>query len=141
MVAIMTFLTTHWVLSSLFLVFLLAYFIIEWRMRFAGPSRLSPQEAVALINQKQPLVFDLREKSKFDQGHLISARHCAAGDLADTLTKLKTPHEQPILLVCQLGQVSLASGTALKKSGFTHVYQLAGGVQAWTGADLPLHKS
>jgi rhodanese-related sulfurtransferase len=139
--AIMTFLATHWVLSSLFIVFLLAYILFEVRQRYLGPKRLSPQEVVLLINQKQASMFDLRDKSKFDQGHIIGARHCAPADLSDTVTRLKVKHEQPILLICQMGQTSAGCGTALKKAGFTEVNLLAGGMQAWISADLPLHKS
>ena len=139
--SIITFLYAHWVLSSLFVVFFLAYIAFEMRVRFLGPKRLSPQEAVALLNQKDPILLDLRDKSKFDQGHIIKARQCAAGDLQPTLEKLKVSKEQPIILVCQLGQTTSATGTKLKKLGFTAVYQLSGGMQAWTTAELPVEKS
>ena len=139
--SIITFLYAHWVLSSLFVLFFLAYIAFEMRVRFLGPQRLSPQEAVVFLNQKSPILLDLRDKSKFDQGHIIKARQCVVADLQPTLEKLKVSKEQPILLVCQLGQTTLSAGTQLKKLGFTEVYQLAGGMQAWTTAELPVEKS
>lgn len=138
--SIITFLYAHWVLSSLFVIFFLAYILFEMRVRYMGPKRLNPQEAVVFLNQKSPILLDLREKSKFDQGHIITARQCALADLESTLEKLKVSKEQPILLVCQLGQATLSAGAQLKKLGFTEVYQLAGGMQAWTAAELPVTK-
>lgn len=139
--SIITFLYAHWVLSSLFLLFFLAYIVFEMRLSYIGPKRLSPQEAVILMNQQSPILLDLREKSKFDQGHIINARQCGVSDLQQTLEKLKVSPEQPILLVCQLGQTTTNAGLQLKKLGFTNVSQLAGGMQAWLAAELPVEKA
>ncbi len=138
--SLVNFLLSHWMLSSLFIVFLLGYIAFEWRLRYVGPKRLTPQAAVALINQQQPLLLDLREKSKYDQGHILDARQCAQTELEATLKNLKVSADKPILLVCQQGQAASVAGTQLKKLGFTEVYQLAGGIQAWMTAELPLHK-
>ncbi|MFI4957231.1 MAG: rhodanese-like domain-containing protein [Gammaproteobacteria bacterium] len=139
--SIIMFLYAHWVLSSLFVVFLLGYIAFEMRVRYMGPKRLAPQEAVVFLNQKSPILLDLRDKSKFDQGHIIKARQCAVADLQQTLEKLKVSKEQPIILVCQLGQTTMSAGAKLKQLGFTEVYQLAGGMQAWTTAELPVEKA
>lgn len=139
--SIITFLYSHWVLSALFMLSFVLYLLVEMRARFTGPKRLSPQEAVTLMNQRDPLIFDLRDKSKFDQGHIIHARQCGPSDLPQVLEKLNIPLDRPILLVCQLGQTTARCGTSLQKLGYTQVCQLSGGMQAWTGAELPIQRT
>ena len=46
--------------------------------------------------------------------------------------------DQPIVLYCQTGRMSAIAAETLVKAGYTDVWDLAGGMEAWTAAGLPL---
>ena len=46
---------------------------------------------------------------------------------------------QPLILVCPRGLQSSALANQLKKQGYL-VHVLAGGIEAWQNAELPLNK-
>lgn len=136
----LNFIQNHWALAGAFVAFVLAYGLFELRVNLTGPKRLSPPLATQFMNQKSPSIFDLRDKTKFQAGHILNARQVSQSEVENTLKHLKKSHESPILLVCQTGQQSVVVGARLKKQGFTEVACLAGGMNAWQAADLPLAK-
>jgi rhodanese-related sulfurtransferase len=46
--------------------------------------------------------------------------------------------EKPVVIVCRAGATSGQAARRLVLSGFKRVGVLAGGMQAWTAADLPV---
>jgi rhodanese-related sulfurtransferase len=46
----------------------------------------------------------------------------------------------PVAVVCRTGQSSSEAAKRLHKAGFTRVYWLNDGLNAWVQADLPLTK-
>jgi rhodanese-related sulfurtransferase len=137
---ILAFLQQHWVLVALLLTFSVAFALFELRMHLLGPKRLSPVLATQFMNRQEPLILDIRDKSKFQQGHLLNAHSVLQSEAENYIKTLKKPMNAPILLVCQTGQQSAVLGSRLKKQGFTEVACLAGGVNAWQSAELPLEK-
>ena len=61
----------------------------------------------------------------FNSGRLLSA---VAGFQKDT----------PVMLYCASGGRSSKAATQLKEEGFTKVYDLDGGINAWKAAGLPI---
>jgi len=47
----------------------------------------------------------------------------------------------PLLFVCASGRRSLRAATAVAARGFTDVRSMAGGMQAWVAAGLPVSKA
>jgi len=137
---ILTFAQNHWMLVALLLTFIAAYALFELRQHLLGPKRLTPSLATQLINRQDPLIFDLRDKAKFESGHIINAQCVPQAEALATLEKLKKPFTAPILLICQTGQHSAVLGARLKKQGFTEVMSLSGGMNAWQNAELPVEK-
>jgi rhodanese-related sulfurtransferase len=137
---VLTFAQNHWMLVALLLTFIVAYALFEIRQHWLGPKRLAPSLATQFINRQSPLIFDLRDKSKFDAGHIINAQSVPQAEAQATLEKLKKPFSTPILLICQTGQHSAVLGARLKKQGFTEVMSLGGGMNAWQHAELPVEK-
>lgn len=136
----LTFIQNHWVLVTLLVIFILAFVLFELWQRFLGPKRLPPVMATQFMNRQNPVILDIRDKSKYDTGHIINAQFVAQSEVENTLKKLKKPLDAPILVVCQTGQHSAILGARLKKQGFTEVVCLAGGMNAWLSADLPTEK-
>ena len=62
------------------------------------------------------------------------------GKLTERIGEMERYREQPVVVMCSRGQRSAAACVMLKKEGFAKAYNLAGGIQAWKKAGLPLEK-
>jgi len=120
---------------------LVVLLLLFWRERVTGAFRVDPTSATRLINKEKALVLDLRDNNAFGQGHIVGAKNIPHTRLAQDVQELAKYKEKPIILVCEMGRLSPASGALLHKQGFTQVYMLSGGVQAWRSAGLPLTKN
>ncbi len=101
-------------------------------------SALSPAQATLLINREDAIVLDIRETSEFNTGHIIGARHITLGQLDSRLSEIEKFKAKPIIVCCARGQRSAGACVQLKKAGFERAYNLAGGLDAWLGASLPV---
>lgn len=113
--------------------------MLMWPMLRRG-SEVTPNEAVMLINHAHALVLDVREDAEFAQGHIADARHIPLGQLASRLNELEKWKDKPVVVNCQGGVRSSKACGVLRKSGFTQVSNLAGGIAAWQTAKLPIMK-
>jgi rhodanese-related sulfurtransferase len=111
--------------------------ITELRRKAAGVTSVDPSDAVRLINN-DATVIDVRSSENFTQGHIVSARSIPMDELDVKLEKLGALKNKPVLAVCQAGMSSKKALEALKKSGFENVYDLKGGMNAWSQAGLPV---
>ena len=128
----------HWMLVLLFIVILGAILWLETQGKVSGMARVSPQEAINLINRESGVVYDIRDKSLFNQGHIAHAKNLTSSELeSKDLSKYK---DTPLIIVCNTGVNAPKLGTKLKKQGLTRLYFMQGGVNAWTAANFPLVK-
>ncbi|WP_246628572.1 rhodanese-like domain-containing protein [Methylomagnum ishizawai] len=98
---------------------------------------VSPIEAVALMNDDNTLVLDVREPNEFDQGHIEGARNVPLAKLESALEL--EPHKQsPVIVTCQSGTRSQPACKQLLAQGFTQVFELSGGMLAWEDQKLPV---
>lgn len=129
--------------SSLVLAFVVILGMLIWTL-WQGASRglkkLSPMDATQLINREDAVVLDVRSDGEFNQGHIVNAVNIPQKSLDEQLAKLEKYRDRPIITACRNGQVAVGVGNRLRKSGFEQVYNLAGGLMAWEGANLPLVK-
>ena len=112
-----------------------------WPM-FARPSgnSVNPGEATLLINREDAIVVDVREADEFAAGHLPDARNIPGGKLAERISEIEKYKDKPIIVCCATGMRSNKACGELKKSGFSRINNLAGGVDAWVGAGYPIKK-
>ena len=103
-----------------------------------GEKRLSPQEAVRLINDRQALVLDVRAPGDFKKGHILNAINVPQPRLAERLGEFGKDTARPIVVYCALGGVAAQATHQLKKAGYTEVYPIRGGLNGWLGASLPV---
>ena len=110
--------------------------------KLAGGSAaaLGTLEATRLMNQPQTLVLDIRDDKDFAAGHLPRARHIPLGDLEKRSGEIQKFKDKPVLVTCRNGNRSASAARALKKLGFSNVFQLKGGLQAWEQASLPVER-
>lgn len=103
-----------------------------------GGQKLSANEAVRLINDRDPLIVDIRPLSDFKRGHLLNAFHAPWTKFDDYLGQIAKDKARPVLVYCALGTSSSAATDKLRKSGFSEVYGLRGGINGWQMANLPV---
>jgi rhodanese-related sulfurtransferase/thiol-disulfide isomerase/thioredoxin len=103
---------------------------------------LIPQGAQELItngvNGTRPTVLDARTPAEYAAGHLDGAANLdsAATDLDARLAQL--PKDAPYIVYCHTGRRSAVLTAHMHDLGFKHVYDVQGGLQAWTQAGLPI---
>ncbi len=101
---------------------------------------LGPQDFQNKLNElNDEILIDLRTHAELHQiGPLAGASNLDfnAGRFERVLPQLNK--QQPIMLYCASGGRSGEAAKMLKEQGFTKVYDLDGGVQAWKSAGLPV---
>jgi rhodanese-related sulfurtransferase len=113
--------------------------MLIWPMLRRG-SEVTPNEAVMLINHSNALVLDVREDAEFASGHISAARHIPLAQLATRISELQKWKDKPVVVNCQSGMRSAKACNVLRKNGFTHIKNLAGGIAAWQSAKLPVSR-
>jgi rhodanese-related sulfurtransferase len=131
------FLTQQWPLAGALAVVLFMLFRHEGKK--SGPS-LSPQQAIKMVNSNEGVFLDLRDGKDYQAGHIVEALHIPATKLESRMEELETYKQQPIILVCKMGQQASAAGKQLKANGYEQVYKMKGGMMEWTNLQLPTVK-
>jgi rhodanese-related sulfurtransferase len=103
-----------------------------------GGKGISVMEATLLINREEALVLDVRETNEWSSGHIPNARHIALGQLEKHISELEKFKGRPVIVCCASGNRSSSACGSLKRAGFERVFNLSGGLGAWTGAGLPV---
>jgi rhodanese-related sulfurtransferase len=130
----------HFLLVAAFIVIALALIGLEVSRRFRGFRELTPAALVQMINRGSPLVIDLSAIASFEKGHIPNSRHVAPSQFDPENKDLAKAKTLPVVTVCRNGVDSGKAARRLVKAGFTDVYTLGGGINAWKQADLPLAK-
>jgi hydroxyacylglutathione hydrolase len=79
-------------------------------------------------------VIDVRGPAEWRQGHVAVAVNLPLSELAFRIGEL---NGEPLALVCGSGYRSTVAASVLERSGFRRLYNVAGGMNAWTEAGLP----
>lgn len=103
-----------------------------------GAGGISVAEATLLINREDALVLDVRETHEWSAGHIPNARHVALGHLDKHISEIEKFKERPVIVCCASGNRSSSACNTLRKAGFPRVFNLNGGIGAWTEAGLPV---
>jgi rhodanese-related sulfurtransferase len=82
----------------------------------------------------------VREEDEYKAGHVLNSTLIPLGKLKQRIGELEKFRDRPVVVVCRSGNRSATACATLGKQGFTQAYNLAGGVNAWQKAKLPLEK-
>jgi rhodanese-related sulfurtransferase len=110
------------------------------RLTGGSGGEIGTLEATRLMNQGPSLVLDVRDDKDFAAGHLPRARHIPFKDLSGRLGEIGKFKDKPVIVTDKGGPLAGAACRFLRKSGFTNVFQLKGGLGAWQQASLPVEK-
>lgn len=85
--------------------------------------------AAELTRRDDVLRFDVRDAASFAEGHITGAQHLTQRNLSELITA--TNRRAPILIYCYHGNASQDYAQTFSDFGFTEVYSLDGGYEAW----------
>ena len=100
--------------------------------------KLAPTDAVRLINDREPVIVDVRPVADFKKGRISGAVNLPMSRIAEAEKSIGKNKSRPVLLYCALGTSASAMREKLLKMGYEDVYALRGGLSAWQGASLPV---
>jgi len=97
-------------------------------------SDLSPSDFAAAAKLPSTVLLDVRTPAEFSAGHIAGAVNVdvQSSTFAKTLATLSKSKSYAIY--CHSGNRSKAAMTAMQQSGFSHLFDLAGGISAWQSA-------
>jgi sulfur-carrier protein adenylyltransferase/sulfurtransferase len=75
-------------------------------------------------------LIDVREPFEFEIARIDGAKLIPLGEIGERAEELQ--HEQPIVVHCHSGRRSAQAVRLLQQRGFTNVYNLEGGIDAWS---------
>lgn len=105
--------------------------------RMAGFKGVNTDEAVRLFND-DAYMLDVRTAGEYKEGYIGNATNISVTELGSKLGHLPADKETPILVYCLSGARSSRAAAMVAKDGYTNVYNLAGGLNAWKSAGLPV---
>ena len=121
-----------WVINGILLVIVLAMVFNELYLKIMvkrSAKMLTEEEFKETMRKAQ--VIDVREKDRFDAGHILGARSMPYSMLKTTIGSLRK--DQPVYLYDQKKALSIRAANLLRKNGYTDIYILKGGYDGWTG--------
>jgi rhodanese-related sulfurtransferase len=86
--------------------------------------------------EEPPFILDTRQPDEFAGGYIEGAVNVPLRELGVAFDVL--PTDEAIVVVCGSGHRSTIGMAALQMAGFSDVTSLAGGMKAWTAAELPV---
>jgi len=92
------------------------------------------------IQGEDVIVLDVRKPDEYAQGHIANARlmNIYDGDFNEQLKTLDA--KKPVYVYCRSGGRSGNAKNIMKQMGFAEVYNLRGGMMAWSGSGKAVSK-
>lgn len=134
------FAANHTMLVGIFFALFVALVANEVTMLMRRFKALGPAELTNLINRENALLIDVGSIADYESGHIAGARHVAMSQFDPDNKELSKVRDLPVAIYCKSGQTSADACARLGKAGFSKVYWLDGGLNAWLAADLPVVK-
>lgn len=117
-----------------------AWLMVELIRSRGDESQVSPVQATLLVNREDAIVIDVREQGEYAQGHIPNARHIPSGEFERRGKELEKLKDHPVILCCATGGRSNSCAAQLRKTGFTRIYNLRGGMMEWQKAGHPVSR-
>lgn len=127
----LTFVGNHPVLFGILAVLIVAFFMVEGKR---NGKKVTPNELGLLVNNQHARIIDIRPANKFAVSHISGSRNIPFTELKNHLDELRAI-DTPVVFVCDVG---LQAGAAVSLMAKPNFMRLAGGIQGYQAAGLPL---
>ena len=105
------------------------------------PVQIAPEKVYEILKDQAQknkyTILDVRTIEEFDMGHLDSAVLIPVDDLEARFGELDK--NKPVIVYCRSGRRSAKAAAILVSNGFSSVYDMTGGIDAWTGSGYPVY--
>jgi len=92
---------------------------------------MSPHELKRRMDAREPFeLIDVREPFEYEIARIDGAKLIPLGEIGERLSELQ--RDRPIIVHCHSGKRSAQAVELLQQHGFTKVYNLEGGIDAWS---------
>lgn len=104
-------------------------------------ARLDAKAFAQRLGQPGVVPLDVRTPAEYADGHIAGAKNIdvQAGDFAQRVAALDKAASYAVY--CRSGNRSQTAVAAMRAAGFTRVFDLVGGITAWTAEGNPVTKS
>jgi rhodanese-related sulfurtransferase len=99
---------------------------------------VNPNGAIALMNQEDALLLDVRSSDEFARGRVAQAKNVPAAELATRAAEFAK--EKCIVVLDAAGKDAGKAAATLRAAGAARVVILDGGYAMWLAAGLPVKK-
>jgi sulfur-carrier protein adenylyltransferase/sulfurtransferase len=106
---------------------------MRWKQFFTPVKSFDAAEAKNYINQTPGDAFtllDVRQPEEYESEHLPGAKLIPLSELSSRVTELDA--EKPTVVYCAIGGRSRVAAQVLAAKGFREVFNLTGGIKAWS---------
>jgi hydroxyacylglutathione hydrolase len=98
---------------------------------------ISANDLKAMLDRGEDMtVLDVRKQKEWEEGHIEGAMHIFVGHLMDQLSQI--PKEKATVVHCSAGFRSGLAASILLRAGYSDLYNVAGGINAWISSGLPI---
>jgi rhodanese-related sulfurtransferase len=94
-----------------------------------------------MFAEKKAIILDVRELHEWQAQHIAGAIHIPLAQVEARLSELSQYKDSPVIVQCRSGKRSAKAASRLQAAGFTQVYNLTGGIIAWTDDGLKTSQS
>ena len=107
--------------------------IAAWQEADLPVQQLSQITVETLHSMRHDLkILDVRDQDEWEEGHIKGAMHIPYYFLEQRLQEFD--NSQPLALICASGQRSSIASSLLQRHGFTQLFNVVGGMEAWEQA-------
>jgi rhodanese-related sulfurtransferase len=107
----------------------------EENLHYEGVIDIDPKELAK--NLDQVVLVDVRQPEEFigELGHIPNAKLIALDTIPENFSQI--PKDKTVIFVCRSGGRSARATALALQNGYTHVYNLKGGMLLWNDLHLP----
>ncbi|NDI98963.1 rhodanese-like domain-containing protein [Flavobacterium sp. LaA7.5] len=116
----------------LFLIFCPLLFLSCKGQEKNNVKKITANELDSALKDKIQLV-DVRTPAEFRQGHIKSAKNVDVSNADFEKRIQQLDKNKPVYVYCRSGHRSKMAARKMEKAGFTMIYDLKGGINAWSG--------
>lgn len=97
---------------------------------------VTPQKAQEEVAKPYSQFIDVRTPEEYAAGHAARTRNIPLDTIEQNLDLMR--RDEPVYLICRSGSRSAKAARKLAEAGFSKVYTVEGGTDAWQAAGLPM---
>lgn len=115
------------------MIILLVWFVVKQFTPVKGVKNLNGKEFENELKRSEnnAQLIDVREIHEFRQGRIVGAKNIPLGEIGQKLEQISI--DKPVFLYCRSGMRSKQAGKILSRNGCSQIYNLNGGIMAWSG--------